>query len=149
MNEMPQVEGDKDIPKVWELRRGKEVLGILTENDWYQPPFRGYDFKRNANYAKYFLLFAELMQANNNAWEPIGTENEDYVPELPAEVERQEQHLSELKGQVGSLKLTMHPIDKKAPDSRIILIFIDKDKAQLIPDFEHYNPFDYLEWDAD
>ncbi len=149
MNEMPSNEGDQDIPKVWELRRGKEVLGILTENDWYQPPFRAYDFEPNTNYVKYSLLFAELMQANNNAWEDIGTENEDYVPDLPAEVERQEQHLSELKGQVGSLKLKMHPIDKKAPDSRIILIFIDKKKVQLIPDFERYNPFDYLEWDAD
>ncbi len=149
MSEMPNIEDDENKPKVWELRRGDEVLGILSENDWYQPPFRGYDYKPNANYGKYSLLFAELMQANNNAWEHIGTENEDYVPELPAEVERQEARLSELKGQVGSLKLKMRPIDKKGSDSRIVLIFIDKDKAQIIPDFERYNPFDYLEWDAD
>lgn len=149
MTEMPSIEGNEDRPKVWELRRGEHVVGILTENDWYQPPYRGYDFKPTGFYQKYAGLFEELMEANNSAWVNTDTENEDYVPKLPEKVEQFEQYLSDLKGEISALKLKMHPIDREAPDSRVILIFIDKDKAQIIPDFEHYNPFDYLEWDAD
>jgi hypothetical protein len=149
MNEMSSVEDNQNKPKIWELRSGDKVLGILTENDWYQPPFRGYDFKPKSPYKKYAGLFAALMKANNRAWAKVGTTNEDLVPEMPEEMEKQEQHLSDLKGQVGALILKMHPIDQEAPDARIVLIFIDKNKARLIPDFERYNPFDYLEWDAD
>ena len=149
MSEMSNIEGAEDKPKIWELRHGDEVLGILTENDWYQPPFRAYDFKPSEDYKKYAGLFTELIEANNHAWVNVGTTNEDTVPDMPEEIEKQEQHLSDLKRQVGALKLKMHPIDQEAPDSRVVLIFIDKDKAQLIPDFERYNPFDYLEWDVD
>jgi hypothetical protein len=132
------------IPKVWELRRGNEVLGILTENDWYQPPFRGYDFKKTPDYTKYSLLFMELLDYNNKSWE-VSLDSKGVPPQIR---ERIEQKLDSLKGAIGSLKLTMHPIDKEAPDSRVVVIFIEKGKAQLIPDFERYNPFDYYEWSA-
>lgn len=144
MSDMPPIdEGDKRS-RVWELRRGQEILGILTENDWYQPPFRGYDFKPSESYKTYAPLFEELIATNNQAWED--SIRSKGVPTV--EMERKEEQLDQLKGRIGSLKLTMHPIDKEAPDARVMIIFIDKGKAQLIPDFERYNPFDYYEWSA-
>jgi len=145
MSDIPPRNDGEERPKVWELRRGDEVLGILSENDWYQPPFRGYDFKPSEAYKKYAPLFEELIAANNQAWED--SIKSKGVP--TAEMERKEEQLDQLKGRIGSLKLMMHPIDREASDSRVVLIFIDKGKSQLIPDFERYNPFDYYEWSAD
>jgi hypothetical protein len=146
MNEIPDIEDDEG-PKIWELKSGEEVLGTLRENDWYQPPWCGYDFEPKENYAKYANLFQELRYANDHAWANIRTAT-GYIPNSPEEMAKQQKNLTSLKGRIGSLRLTMHPIDKEAPVSRVFKIFIDNSKVQLIPDFENYIPPDYLEWNA-
>ncbi|MBI1282011.1 MAG: hypothetical protein GC179_28050 [Anaerolineaceae bacterium] len=145
MSDVSRMSSSEMRPKVWELRRGEEVIGLLSENDWYQPPFRGYDFWSNERYKKYAPLFEALIAANNQSWE-VSIASKGAPSE---ETNRIDERLDQLKGQIGSLKLTMHPLDQAAPDARVVLIFIDKGKAQLIPDFERYNPFDYYEWSAD
>jgi hypothetical protein len=114
MNKMPNIEDDEG-PKIWELKSAKEILGILRENDWYQPPWCGYDFEPNENYAKYANLFEELKYARNHSSRNIRLENGNTVPNSPEEVVLQKQNLTRLKGRIGSLKLMMHPIDKKRP----------------------------------
>ena len=149
MSENYVFDDDDIFPHIWELRSYHEVLGILRENDWHQPPFWGFDFEPSENYKKYVTLFEESNYARDHISINIRMPNGGYIPNTPEEITKQKQNLSRLNKQIHSLKLTMYSVDKPADPSRIISFVIRKNKVQLIPDFEYYNPLDYPDWNTE
>lgn len=141
MMNFEDIEDDSNLPYIWELRCGDDILGILAERDWqYQPPYSYYDFQPTQLYKeKYMWLFDRYANAKR-------TKTKGYVTNklgllIPSEeyIEHQKR-LTDFRKGIEALELVLYPLNNRRPPAKVIRINIDGKNVELLPDYESHTP---------